>query len=381
MKFRDITGQELIKERLRRSVRDNRVSHAQLFLGPEGSGKLALALAYAQYINCTQRSVDDSCGTCSSCLKYEKIIHPDLHFIYPVAKTKEVEDKPLSKLFLTHWRNMLTEKKAVFGLQDWYQQIGLENKQGIINAEDCNEIIRTLSYKSYESEYKVMIIWMVEKLFHAAAPKILKILEEPPDKTLFILISEQAEMVLPTILSRTQLVKFSRLSDQHLVEALMTLTSCTGGEANQVKYLADGNLNAARKILETGETDQANFEFFRLWMRQCFRNDIREISRMTSDFSALGREKQKSLMAYALKIIRFCLHNRIGNHQQIRTEGDELKFIRDFTPFIHPLNANRLNDEFNKAFYHIERNGNATIIFMDLSLQSMKWLKIKPKTV
>jgi DNA polymerase-3 subunit delta' len=380
MKFTDITGLETIKDRLRRSVKENRVSHAQLFLGPEGSGKLALALAYAQYINCTSRTADDSCGICNSCVKYEKIIHPDLHFIYPVAKTKEIEDKPISKLFLTHWRQLISQKKAVFGLQDWYRQIGLENKQGIINAEDCNEIIRTLSYKSYESEYKVMIIWMVEKLFHAAAPKILKILEEPPDKTLFILISEQADLVLPTILSRTQLVKFSRLSDQQLVEALKANTSCTDSEASQVKYLADGNLNAAIKILETGETDQANFEFFRLWMRQCFRNDIREISRLTSEFSALGREKQKSLMAYALKIIRFCIHNRFGNQNHIRTDGEELKFIVGFTPFIHPLNAERLNNEFNKAYYHIERNGNAAIIFMDLSLQSMKWLKIKPKT-
>ncbi|MFH1118854.1 MAG: DNA polymerase III subunit delta [Bacteroidota bacterium] len=378
MKLSDITGQDAIKDKLRRSVRDNRISHAQLFLGPEGSGKLAMAIAYAQYINCTQRKDGDSCGICSSCIKYEKIIHPDLHFIYPVAKTKEIDDKPLSKLFLNFWRSLINERKAVFGLQDWYQHIGLENKQGIINAEDCNEIIRTLNYKSYESEYKVMIIWMVEKLFHSAAPKILKILEEPPDKTLFILISEQADLILPTILSRTQLVKFTRLSDPQLVDALVSHTSCTIDEANQVKYLADGNLNAAIKILETGETDLANFDFFRSWMRLCFRNDIREISRITSEFSSLGREKQKSLIAYALKIIRFCIHNRIGGQNQIRTDGEELKFIHDFTPFIHPMNAMNLYKEFNTAFYHIERNGNAAILFMDLSLQSMKWLKIKP---
>ncbi len=380
MKFSDIIGQESIKDRLRRSVKDNRVSHAQLFFGPEGSGKLAMALAYAQYINCTNRTGEDSCGVCSSCIKYEKIIHPDLHFIYPIAKTKEVPDKPQSKLFISQWRSILTSRKAVFGLLDWYQHINLENKQGIINAEDCNEIIRTLSYKSYESEYKVMIIWMVEKLFHSAAPKILKILEEPPDKTLFILISEQSDQILSTILSRTQLVKFHKRSDQELVQALIAHSDCSVEAANQVRYLADGNLNVAMKILETGETEQANFEMFRTWMRFCFKTNIREISGLTSEFSSMGREKQKSLMSYALKVIRYCMHNRIGDQSQIRADGDELKFVNDFTPFIHPDNAGQLYDEFNKALYHIERNGNATILFMDLSLQSMKWLKIKPKT-
>lgn len=378
MKFSDISGQKAIIDRLRRSVKDNRVSHAQLFLGPEGSGKLAVALAYAQYINCTGRSGEDSCGVCSSCIKFEKVIHPDLHFIYPVARTKEIDDKPLSKLFVHHWRALVTEQKAIFNLQDWYQKIGLENKQGIINTEDCNEIIRTLSYKSYESEYKVMIIWMVEKLFHAAAPKILKILEEPPDKTLFILISEQSDTVLQTILSRTQLIKFPRLTDEELVTALIHQTGCSPEEADRIKYLAEGNLNAAKKILQTGETDQENFEFFRTWMRLCFKKDIREINRLGSDFVSLGREKQKSLMNYAMKVIRYCLHNSIGDQNQLRIYGDELKFIKDFSPFIHPANAPDLYTDFNKALYHIERNANPSILFMDVSLQSIKWLKIKP---
>jgi DNA polymerase-3 subunit delta' len=225
-----------------------------------------------------------------------------------------------------------------------------------------------------------MIIWIVEKLFHAAAPKILKILEEPPDKTLFVLISEQSDQILPTILSRTQLVKFNRRSDQELVDAVVAHTGCSREEASGVKYLADGNLNVALKVLETGETNQENFEIFRTWMRFCFKTNIREIIGLTSDFAAMGREKQKSLMSYALKVIRFCMHNRIGDQSQIRAEGDELKFVNDFTPFIHPDNAGQLSEEFNKALYHIERNGSASIIFMDLSLKSMKWLKIKKKT-
>lgn len=377
MKFSDITGQEAIKDRLRRSVRENRVSHAQLFLGPEGSGKLAMALAYAQYVNCAKRIGDDSCGLCPSCIKYEKLAHPDLHFIFPVATTKEVDKKPMSNLFLHHWRQLVIQSKGSVGLQDWYQKIGLENKQGVINTDDCNEIVRMLSYKSYESEYKVMVIWMVEKLYHSAAPKILKILEEPPDKTLFILISEQQDLILPTILSRTQLVKFARLSDDEIVQAVILRKACQPEEANQIKYLADGNLNAAIKILETGENDQVNFEMFRTWMRMCFKKDIREIHKFTTEFTALGREKQKSLLGYGLKVTRFCILNRFGANGHIRAEGDELKFIRDFTPFINQSNASILSEAFNTAISHIERNGNASIIYMDISLSLTKWLKMK----
>lgn len=377
MKFSDIAGQEEIKHRLRRTVSDNRVSHAQLFLGPEGSGKLAMALAYAQYINCTARTPEDSCGSCPSCIKYAKLAHPDLHFIYPVTTTKEIDKDPISKKFIHHWRALVESTGGYVSLADWYQKIGLENKQGIINSEDCNEIIKTLSYKSYESEYKVMIIWMIEKLYHAAAPKILKILEEPPDKTLFLLISEHNDLILPTILSRTQLVKFRALNDDELVAALTMNESADSATAGRIRYVANGNLNLARKILQTGESDQSNFELFRNWMRICYRKDVSEIHKLTAEFHSLGREKQKKFFSYALKATRYCLMNSIGNENAIRAEGEELKFIRDFTPFINHANINLLNEAFNTASYHIERNGSANIIFMDLSLKMTGWLRLK----
>lgn len=377
MKFSEIKGREAIKDRLIRSVRDHRVSHAQLFLGPEGSGKLALALAYAQYINCSARTPEDSCGVCPSCIKYEKLIHPDLHFIYPVAKTKEITDKPLSKLFIASWRDLVIKSRAVFNLNDWYQHIGLENKQGIINAEDCNEIIRTLSYKSYESEYKVMIIWMVEKLFHAAAPKILKILEEPPDKTLFILIAEQTELMLPTILSRTQLIKFTPRTNRELVEALVSQISCTPGEAEKVKYVAEGNLNKAIRIIQSGESDQADFELFRTWMRLCFLKDIKGILKLGNDFNGIGREQQKRFFVYCLKVVRFGLMHRYDNKQQVKAEGEELTFIENFSPFLKPVNSGLIAKAFDEAHYHIERNGSANIIFFDISLKMISWLQLK----
>ncbi len=377
MKFSNIAGQEEIKQRLRRTVSDNRVSHAQLFLGPEGSGKLAMTLAYAQYINCSARTPLDSCGVCPSCIKFEKLAHPDLHFIYPVATTKEVDKDPVSKKFIHHWRDLVESTGGYLSVDDWYKKIGLENKQGIINTEDCNEIVRTLSYKSYESEYKVMIIWMIEKLYHAAAPKILKILEEPPDKTLFLLISEQSDQILPTILSRTQLVKFRPLNDDELVNALRADNQSDESTIANIRYLANGNLNLARKIMESGESDQADFELFRSWMRTLYKRDIQEIYKLTSEFHGLGRERQKKFFLYALKATRYCLMNRIENNSALRIDGEELKFIRDFTPFINPANIGLMNEGFNKAYYHIERNGSANIIFMDLSLKMTGWLRMK----
>jgi len=378
MKFSDIVGQEAIKDRLRRSVHENRVSHAQLFMGPEGSGKLSMALAYAQYINCLNRNNGDSCGVCTSCLKYEKLIHPDLHFILPVAKTKEIEDKPLSRLFMNEWRSIVLERKAVFNVQDWFQVLGLENKQGIINTDDCVEIIHTLSYKSYESEYKVMIIWMAERIYHSAAPRILKILEEPPDKTLFLLIAEESDQILPTILSRTQLVKFPRRSDHDLVYGLINHTGCTAEEAARARFIADGNLNAAVKMVESGETGQANFEWFRQWMRLCFRKDIREIVKMGAEFLTLGRERQKNLLSYAMKTFHHCIQQSAGIQDQVRAEADELKFVGDFSKFVHSANAHQLYKAFNQAFYHIERNGYAPAIFLDLSLTTIGLLKVAP---
>nr|MBC8146675.1 DNA polymerase III subunit delta [Bacteroidota bacterium] len=218
MQFKEVIGHEEIKKRLIQTVRENRISHAQLFAGQEGIGKLALAIAYGQYISCTNKQETDSCGVCPSCIKYNKLIHPDLYFTYPVSTNKEVKTKPLSRLFISKWREILLQKDYIFSLQQWYQKIQIENKQGIINTEDCNEIIKSLSLKTFESEYRVVIIWMPEKLFHAAAPKLLKILEEPPPKTLFLLITESPDKILKTIISRTQIIKIPKLKDQDVKE-------------------------------------------------------------------------------------------------------------------------------------------------------------------
>ena len=350
MKFSDIPGNQGIKYKLVKTVLDQRVSHAQLFFGPEESSKLALAIAYAQFINCTNKqgvpgkervtnaeaSGFDSCGTCPSCVKYQKLAHPDLHFIYPVATTKKITSKPQSKHFLEEWRAFLLENNFNGGLQNWYEVIGIENKQGIINAYDCNEIITTLSYKSYESDYKVMIIWMVEKLYYAAAPKILKILEEPPEKTLFILISEEPDQIINTILSRTLMVKIPKSLIIHQAVA---------------------------------DDDSTHFIAFRQWMRACYGGKIIELIKFASEIAKAGREKQKSFLIYSLRTLGFCASmNYLGQIPE-GIEGEELKFIRDFSPFIKPDNLIGFNTLFNDSIYHIERNAHPTTLFLDLSLK------------
>ena len=379
MKFVEIIGQDTVKQRLVKTVKESRVSHAQLFFGPQGSGKLAMALAYAQYINCTDKSDNDSCGKCPSCIKYEKLVHPDLHFMYPTAKTKEI-DKPTSNDFISQWRELLLEKKSYVKLPFWYEKIGIERKQAIINARDCNNLIKKLSYKTYEADYKVMIIWMVEKLFYSAAPKILKILEEPPDKTLFILISENQEQIINTILSRTQLVKFSRINNDDLSSALVT-EEYESVRVNDVVKIARGNYIEAKRLMTESDEEEFNFSWFTKWMRLCFGNNISEIMGFVNDIAKFNREKQKSFISYTLRMVReSSLINNAGNDLVILNKI-ESEFIygsgaKKFYPYINSKNVYLISDELNKSVYQIERNVNSGILFLDLSLKIGKYLKM-----
>ncbi|HNX43586.1 MAG TPA: DNA polymerase III subunit delta [Bacteroidales bacterium] len=403
MKFSEIIGQEPVKARLLQSVKENRVSHAQLFLGPEGSGKLAMAIAYAQYINCRQRTETDSCGTCPSCVKYSKLIHPDLHFLYPINKTKEVDKEPLSIDFLPQWREFLSENFSYVSLQDWYEKIGIEKKQGIINADDANYVIKALNLKSYEAEYKIVIIWMAEKLFHAAAPKLLKSIEEPADKTVFILVSENPDSIPQTILSRTQLVKLNRTGDDAVAEFLEDKLNLDASEASSIALVADGNakeaLDMARLSSEqqtTGKGDSANpksdpdrerFGLFREWMRRCW--VITDSRIMLKDYNLLqetvasivsdgSREKQKDFLAYGLKMLRSCLHYNMGNRHLVKHAPYEMEFIANFSRYIHIRNIQSFDEEFNQAIFHIERNAAGNLIFTDLSHIVARLLKIAP---
>lgn len=390
MKFSDIIGQEPLKQRLRRTVLDNRVSHAQLFLGAEGSGKLALALAYAQFINCRKRTADDSCGECPSCRKYSKLIHPDLHFLYPINSTKEVSGtKIMCKDFIIPWREFLLENNYYVTLPDWYDKIGIEKKQGFINAEDADGINRTLAYKAYEAEYKVMIIWMIEKMNVVSANKLLKNLEEPPDKTLFILISENQDQIIATILSRAQLIKFPRLTEYELQQGLEQHYRTETATAAKIARLADGNYATALMLAgKSGfgavslETEQERFVIFREWMRRCFTiaGNLKDYDKLQETLPSLlgdgSREKQKELLGYSLHMFRTCLQYHVGNHHLVKLDGEELAFVKNFSPYIHPQNIEKFDEEFNRAIFHIERNANANIVLTDLSHLIARILKI-----
>lgn len=380
MKFADIIGQAEVKQKLLQTVKENRVSHAQLFFGPEGSGKLALAIAYAQYINCENKAETDSCGVCSSCLKYEKLIHPDLHFFFPVSSTKKVKEteKPLSEIFLQEWRELLLETGGYITSREWYRKIDIEKKQGLINAADCNKIIEKFKYKSFESEYIVVIIWMAEKIFHAAAPKILKIIEEPPPKTLFILISDNQDKILPTIISRTTPVRIPRLADEDIINKIKSSHNYTDEQIKNAVFLSEGNYTTALRQLEESEADDLNFENFQKWMRLCFAANIQGINTFIQEITKLNREQLKSFFQYALRITRNCLLINYNGFDNAKISSKEKAFLEKFFPFINSANGIRFTEEFEKALFHIERNAYAPLLFMDLSLTISKLLKIKP---
>jgi DNA polymerase III subunit delta' len=377
MLFREVIGQDEIKKRLISNAVNNRISHAQLFWGQQGSGTLALALAYTRFIQCRNRQADDACGQCPSCLKFNKLEHPDIHFIFPAAPNKETKEKEKvsSKMFIAQWRNFLL-KTPYFNYLEWLEALGIENKQAIINAEDCNDIIRTLGLKSYESPYKIVIIYMVEKLYYAAAPKLLKIVEEPPDNTLFLMVSENKDRIINTILSRTQQLKVPLPPENELRQALIERYGLDDAKAGQIAFLSDGDIAQALKLIDD-EEEMADFDAFREWMRYCYLNDTAKILKWVEKTATAGREKQKSFFQFGLKMFRLSLVNNYNAADLIRLDEEQQKFLDGFSPFINHHNTLKIVDAFNEAILHLERNANPRILFADLSFRLSKLMHIK----
>ena len=378
MLFSEIIGHEDLKKRLIQSVRESRVSHAQLFLGPEGSGKLPLAMAYAQYINCTNRSETDSCGVCPSCRKFMSLTHPDLHFVFPTATNKEVKQNPESDLFLGDWRSYLFDCQCYADLSDWFNKLDIENKQGVINVRDAATILRKLSFKAYESEYKIAIIWMAEKLNVQCANKLLKLIEEPPEKTLFILIAENQEELLTTIRSRCMLVKVPKIAMQELQDALVQKFACSPQEAYDAAALADGNWLMAQHFVKDKEDEKLYANVFQKWMRYCFKGAVPElIDLVANDIKPLGREKQKEFLEYGLNIFHNSLLFNNDMSNDVLLPADEKNFTKNFAPFINIKNVEQICGLFEESINQIERNGNASIIFTDNSFKITKLLRVK----
>ena len=380
MRFSQIIGQYSIKERLIRSVNENRVSHAQLFFGNEGVGALPLAVAYAQYVNCEEKGDVDSCGKCLSCIKYQKLIHPDLHFIVPVAKSSEKKKDGLSSEYMEEWREAFLSNPYL-GLNEWLDAAGLENKQGLISTDEANTLVRKMSLKSYEAPYKVCIIWQPERFHNTAANKLLKSFEEPADRTLFILVSEAFDQLLPTILSRTQLIKIPQIAESDLMMALQNKHGLSEHDAQRIVHLSEGNYNEAIKLISEDIALMDYEKYFMEWMRLCFRpsKNFKKLLDWIDDAAKLKREGLKSFFSFSLETCRQCMMINYADDSLIRFDEKYFTGLHKFAPFVNQHNADGFCEEFSKAYYHIERNAYAKILLLDLSFKIHKLLSVVEK--
>jgi len=366
MRWAEIPGLSEIKERLTDSVRRGNVAHALLFDGRSGSAALPMALAFATYINCSHRTGEDSCGQCASCSKYDKLVHPDLSFTFPTAGGKKV----LSENFMAEWREFVKENP--FGsYSDWLNRIGI--RQGNIPVEESRQIIQNLSLKSYEGGYKVVVIWNVESMAAPAANALLKILEEPPEKTLFLLITSDYNRLLPTIQSRVQRVAVRELDEEEMVGFLAERHGLTRERAARIAFLTEGNINLALSHLGREETDHK--EWFVNWMRYCFVFDLAKLVPVADRFDEFSKEEQKNILEYGLKILREIYLENIGLGHMIKLENDELTFVQKFSKVFRFENIDKISGAISEAMMHIERNVRAKIVFMDLSLTMAALIK------
>ena len=381
MLFRDIIGQEATKRQLRQSVREGRIPHAQLLTGISGIGKLQLALAYAQYLNCPNRTEEDSCGVCPTCLQFERLQHPDLHFVFPIVGSDETCDA-----FLEPWRTILLDKHY-FDLEDWHNAIGMETKQSMIYEKESGEILRKLSLKPYGNGYKVMIIWQPEKMNITTANKLLKLLEEPPEKTVFLLVSEHPEMLLATIRSRVQTIRVPRLETETITQALVA-EGIEWTKAYDIARIANGSYLAACKKADESEENQQELRDFIALFRDAYTvgvlkdpqkkyESLKRLRQWSLDMadSKVGRERQKHFLQYAQQQVRENYIRNVGEAELNYQMEAERDFSVKFAPFIHDGNVEAIMRQLDLAERQIEQNGNAKMIFFDLCLQMIVLIK------
>ena len=363
MNFQKVIGQQSVKEQLTQLVNADRLPHALLFLGPGGSGKLAMAIALAQYLLCEKRREGESCGSCRNCLKTSKLIHPDIHFSYPIVGAKMT-----SPDYLKQWRSAVLDNPYM-DVNYWLQFIGAKNKQGNINKEECLRIIKQLSLKSFETDYKVLIIWLPEYL-KKEGNRLLKLIEEPPDNTIFILVAEDAELILNTILSRCQIIKFMALSDEEVQLGLIEKMGIDKEKAAAIAHLANGNFNEALSLANSSENDNA--ALFLEWMRKCYKGNGAELVPWTEQFASLGRERQKHFFQYGLHFMREFMTYKITENQKVRLSNQELKTVVDLSKIMTFEQIDPIIQLLNDSYYFIERNANVKVLGLDASIQLNK---------
>ena len=379
MFFKDVIGQEDIKERLRQSVQASQIPHAQLLTGKEGVGKFTLALAFATYLNCTNRTDEDACGVCPACVKMQKLFHPDVHFVFPIVKN-EKSKRTVCDDFLPEWRSFLLENDY-FTYNQWLGTMG-EQKQAVIYTKESDEILRKLSMKTFEAEYKTMLIWLPEKMHPDCANKLLKILEEPPAKTVFLLISEQPDEILQTIQSRSQRIEIKAIDNNNIIQAIQSKFAIDESDARSVAHIANGSFTQALEVIQASDENQFFLEQFIFLMRSAYRvGAIKNMSekniglkglRTWADtLSAEGRERQKAFLTYCQRLLR---ENFVMNlqHPQLNYQtSSETQFSTNFHRFINEKNIEELMNEFGLAEAHIAQNVNAKMVFFDLALKTI----------
>ena len=371
--FKDIIGQRGVIEQLRRSVDENRLAHALLITGPRGNGKLAIAIALANYLLCG-KGQGDACGACPACVKLGKFIHSDLHFVFPVKKRKSGSDNPVSDDYIAEWRAMLS-KSAYFSYDEWLEKLDLDNQQPMIYERESGEIMHKLSMQAREGGWKVVIIWLPEKMKEVGSNKLLKIIEEPPKDTLFLLVSEEPDKIIATIQSRTQRVEVPRIAQEDMEKALQARMGLTFEDAKMIAQQSAGNWEQAEELLSLSEEKQRYLELFMQLMRVAYARNIREMKAWSEQVAALGRERQKRLLDYCQRMVRENFIMNFKEDSMNYMSRPERDFSVRFSPFVNERNIFGIMEELSEAQRHIEQNVNAKMVFFDMSLRMIVWIK------
>ena len=374
MYFSDIIGLEGIKEQMRRFVDENRLAHALLVTGQPGNGKLPLVVALAHYLLCKNRSNGEPCGSCPTCVKVNKLVHSDLHFVFPVKKKKGSDSAPVSDDYITEWRELLS-KNPYFSYDDWLTKLDVENQQPMIYERESAEILHKLSMQSREGGWKVVIIWLPEKMKEACSNKLLKIIEEPPQKTLFLLVSEEPDKIIATILSRTQRIDVPRIAMGDVENALVARYGLSLNDAKVVAQQSAGNWEKAEELLSVSEEKALYLDLFMQLMRVAYARNIRDMKAWSEQVAALGRERQKRLLDYCQRMIRENFIMNFREEEMIYMSQAERNFSVRFSPFVNERNIFGIMEELSEAQRHIEQNVNAKMVFFDMSLRMTVWIK------
>lgn len=367
MYFRDIIGQEEIKEQLIKSARTGIVPHARLFTEQGGAGAFPLALAYARYLNCTNPTEEDACGKCPSCLKYNELVHPDLHFVFPIISKKD-KKKEVCDDYLTEWRGFLKER-PYFNMDSWLDYIEAGNSQALIYSKESDEILRKLSLKIYEATYRILLVWLPEKLHSTCANKLLKIIEEPPLNTVILMVSENPDLILGTILSRAQRLNVRAIHPEAIVHAMTSRFGLSTEDAQHITHLANGNYLKAIEAISLGEENKFFLEQFKGMMRNSWARNVKGMKEMADLLASIGRERQKNFLAYCQHLIRENFMYRFQSPELNYMNLDEAGFAVKFAPFVNERNVFDIMEELAKAEQHVAQNVNAKMVFFDLSLR------------